>query len=130
LTGGKGIHVVVPIRPEREWPEVRAFAKAFCNTLAEADPERVTVALRKDQRRGRIFLDFLRNQRTATAVLPYSARAKSGTPVAAPITWDELERVDCADAFSVGDAERLLSRGRQKPLLSWGLADQSLPHLS
>ena len=78
LTGGKGVHVVVPIVPEMPWAGVREFANAFCAAFAEADPERFTVALRKDQRRGRIFLDYLRNQRTATAILPYSARARDG----------------------------------------------------
>ena len=84
LTGGKGVHVVVPLTPVADWEAVRSFAKDFCTALAEAAPDRFTVALPKKQRRGRIFLDFLRNQRTATAVLPYSARARAGAPVAAP----------------------------------------------
>jgi bifunctional non-homologous end joining protein LigD len=130
LTGGKGIHVVVPLNPSAEWPVVREFAKAFCTALAQAAPKRFTVALPKERRRGRIFLDFLRNQRTATAVLPYSARARDRSPVAAPITWDELERVDRADAFSIADAETLLGRARQRLLASWGFADQSLPRIS
>src|SRR5207237_2818125 len=65
LTGGKGIHIVVPLQASAEWDEVREFAKAFCTALAQAAPEKFTVALPKPQRRGRIFLDFLRNQRTA-----------------------------------------------------------------
>jgi bifunctional non-homologous end joining protein LigD len=130
LTGGKGIHVVVPIHPDGEWAEVRAFAKAFCTTLAEADSHRFTVALPKAQRRGRIFLDYLRNQRTATAVLPYSARARDGSPVAVPIAWEELEEIERADAFSIADAERLLKRANQKRLKDWGVSDQSLPRLS
>ena len=77
LTGGKGIHVVVPLAPEAGWAEVREFAKSFCTALAEADPDRFTVALPKSSAAGRIFLDFLRNQRTATAILPYSARART-----------------------------------------------------
>lgn len=79
LTGGKGIHVVVPIVARAQWRDVRAFAKAFCAALAEAAPERFTISLPKEERRGRIFLDYLRNQRTATAVLPYSARARAGS---------------------------------------------------
>jgi bifunctional non-homologous end joining protein LigD len=129
LTGGKGIHVVVPINPTAEWASVREFAKTFCTALAEADPDRFTVALRKEQRRGRIFLDYLRNQRTATAVLPYSARARDGSPVAAPIGWEELEGLDRADAFSIRDVERLLSRAKQKRLRQWGFAKQDLPRL-
>ena len=69
--------------------EVRNFTKAFCTALADAW-DCFTVALPKARRRGRIFLDFLRNQRTATAILPYSTRARDGAPVAAPVAWDEL----------------------------------------
>lgn len=85
LSGGKGIHVVVPIRPEAEWDIVRKFTKRFATALADADPKRFTIALPKARRRGKIFLDFLRNQRTATAILPYSARARARMPVAAPV---------------------------------------------
>ena len=127
LTGGKGIHVVVPLITEAEWGEVREFAKAFCTALAEADPERFTVALRKDQRRGRIFLDFLRNQRTATAILPYSARARDGAPVAAPVAWDELEAIEKPDAFSIADVAALLKRAASRKLKGWGVAQQRLP---
>ena len=130
LTGGKGIHVVVPVETQAEWPEVRNFTKAFCSALADADPDRFTVALRKDQRRGRIFLDYLRNQRTATAVLPYSARARDGAPVAAPIAWDELPDVASADAFTIADAECLLARASHESLLNWGVAHQRLPRFA
>lgn len=129
LTGGKGIHIVVPIAPEAEWPQVRAFAKAFCSALAEAAPERFTVALPKSQRRGRIFLDFLRNQRTATAIMPYSARARAGSPVAAPVSWEELAAIERADAFSIADVETLLKRATSRELAGWGVAAQRLPKL-
>jgi bifunctional non-homologous end joining protein LigD len=129
LSGGKGIHVVVPLEPVAEWPEVDAFAKSFCTALAEAAPERFTVALPKPKRRGRIFLDFLRNHRTATAVLPYSARARAGMPVAAPVTWDELERIERSDAFTIADVEELLRRARSRALKSWGSGGQRLPTL-
>jgi protein TonB len=112
LTGGKGIHIVAPLLPEADWDAVRAFAKAFCTALAEADPQRFTIALPKKQRRGRIFLDFLRNQRTATAIMPYSARAQAGMPVATPVTWGELETIDRPDPFSIADVEMLL-KGRR-----------------
>lgn len=130
LTGGKGIHIVVPIDPVAEWDEVREFAKAFCTALAEAAPDRFTVALPKPRRRGRIFLDFLRNQRTATAIMPYSARARSGMPVAAPVTWDELDEVDRSAAFTIGDVERLIERARSPALSGWGIARQQLPRIS
>ncbi|HEX8841585.1 MAG TPA: ATP-dependent DNA ligase, partial [Sphingomicrobium sp.] len=127
LSGGKGIHIVVPLLPEAKWDSVREFAKAFCSTLAEADPKHFTVALPKPRRRGRIFLDFLRNQRTATAIMPYSARARSGMPVAAPVGWDELEQIDRSDAFSIADVEQLLERAKSRKLGNWGTAKQHLP---
>ena len=129
LTGGKGIHIVVPLEPVAEWDEVRDFAKAFCTTLAEAAPDRFTVALPKPQRRGRIFLDFLRNQRTATAIQPYSARARAGMPVAAPVGWDELQEIGRADAFTIADVEQLLKRAKGRKLKSWGAGAQRLPRL-
>jgi bifunctional non-homologous end joining protein LigD len=79
--------------------------------------------------RGRIFLDFLRNQRTATAILPYSARARSGMPVAAPVTWEELENVGASDSYLIADVEILLQRARSRELKTWGIADQVLPAL-
>ena len=130
LSGGKGIHIVVPLAPEAEWDEVREFAKAFCTTLAEADSKRFTVALPKPQRRGRIFLDFLRNQRTATAIMPYSARARAGMPVAAPVGWGELEQIDRSDAFTIADVEQLLKRSRSGKLKDWGNGDQRLPRVT
>jgi len=129
LSGGKGIHVVVPLAPGAEWPEVDGFAKSFCTALAEAAPERFTVALPKPQRRGRIFLDFLRNHRTATAIMPYSARARAGMPVAAPVTWDEIEGIDRSDAFTIADVEILLRRARSRALKNWGAGAQRLPRL-
>lgn len=130
LSGGKGIHVVVPLLAVADWDEVRNFAKSFCTALADADPARFTVALPKKERRGRIFLDFLRNQRTATAVMPYSARARAGMPVAAPVTWEELRDIDRSDEFTVGDVETLLRRAGSKELSGWGVAKQRLPRLA
>jgi bifunctional non-homologous end joining protein LigD len=127
LTGGKGIHIVVPLEPAADWDKAREFAKAFCTALAEAAPDRFTVALPKPQRRGRIFLDFLRNQRTATAIQPYSARARAGMPVAAPVEWNELENIDRADAFTILDVEQLLKRAAT--MKSWGAGAQALPRL-
>jgi bifunctional non-homologous end joining protein LigD len=129
LTGGKGIHVVVPVRPEADWGRVRDFTRQFATALAEADASRFTVALPKPRRRGKIFLDFLRNHRTATAIMPYSARARPGMPVAAPINWDELDDFDGSDAFSIADVETLIQRSGSPDLKGWGVADQRLPQI-
>jgi bifunctional non-homologous end joining protein LigD len=129
LSGGKGVHIVVPLDPVAEWDQIREFAKTFCTALAEADPGRFTVALPKKERRGRIFLDFLRNQRTATAIMPYSARARVGMSVAAPVTWDELRDIARSDIFSIADVESLLDRAKSRHLKNWGVAEQRLPSI-
>jgi bifunctional non-homologous end joining protein LigD len=127
LSGGKGIHVIAPLKPKADWPVVKSFAERFTRALAEAEPETFTANIRKAQRKGRIFLDWLRNQRGATAVMPYSARAREGAPVAAPITWEELAGFSGANAFTIRDAETLLSRAASKALAGWGEAAQTLP---
>ncbi|MEA3053093.1 MAG: bifunctional non-ous end joining protein LigD [Sphingomonadales bacterium] len=128
-TGGKGLHVVVPLTPEAEWPEVKDFAQRFAVALATAEPERFTANLAKAKRKGRIFLDYLRNQRGATAILPYSARARERAPVAAPIGWDELEDLKSGAPFTVRDGALLLERASGRALQGWGEASQVLPDL-
>jgi bifunctional non-homologous end joining protein LigD len=127
LTGGKGIHVIAPLDASVTWPKVKDFAERFSRAIAEAEPEIFTANIRKNQRKGRIFLDWLRNQRGATAVMPYSARAREGAPVAAPIAWEELDSFKGGNAFSIRDADRLLERAGSKLLAGWGEAEQALP---
>ena len=80
VTGGKGIHVIAPLVPRAEWPEVKSFAHRLAQAVAQSDPDNFTAALPKAQRKGRIFVDYLRNQHGATAIMPYSVRARSGAP--------------------------------------------------
>jgi bifunctional non-homologous end joining protein LigD len=129
LTGGKGVHVIAPLTPRAEWPEVKDFAHRLAQAVAQSDPAHFTAALPKAQRKGRIFVDYLRNQRGATAVMPYSARSREGAPVAAPITWKEMVTIDKPSHFHVGDAKELLRRARSRALSAWGRADQELPDL-
>ena len=129
LTGGKGVHVIVPLTPKAKWPTVKDFAQRFAIALATAEPDRFTANLAKASRKGRIFLDYLRNQRGATAILPYSARAREGAPVAAPVHWDELDAIEGGARFTVRDAELLLERAAGRPLQGWGEAGQVLPDL-
>ena len=127
LSGGKGIHVIAPLDQTADWTRVKSFAERFSRAIAEAEPEMFTANIRKAQRKGRIFLDWLRNQRGATAVMPYSARARDGAPVAAPVDWSELDEIAGANAFTIRDAEQLLDRAGSKLLAGWGVAKQKLP---
>lgn len=127
VTGGKGVHAIVPLKPGHSWETHKDFAQRFAQALATAEPERFTATMSKARRKGKIFIDWLRNQRGATAVVPYSARARSGAPVAAPIAWSELDEMESARAFTIGDAQKLLKRERSKALKGWGFAEQALP---
>jgi len=127
LTGGKGIHVIAPLEAKADWGKVKSFAERFSRAIAEAEPHMFTANIRKNQRKGRIFLDWLRNQRGATAVMPYSARAREGAPVAAPVAWEELDHFKSGAEFSIRDANELLERASSKPLAGWGQAKQRLP---
>ncbi|MGY2732532.1 DNA ligase D [Sphingomonas sp. UYP23] len=129
LSGGKGVHVVVPLTPQAEWPAVKDFAERFARALGEAEPDRFLATMSKAKRKGRIFIDWLRNQRGSTAVLPYVARARAGAPVAAPVSWTELREIDTAARWSVRDAAELIARAGSRDLAGWGVADQVLPDL-
>lgn len=129
VTGGKGVHVIAPLVPMAEWPQVKDFAHRFALALAQAEPGRFTAALAKIKRKGLIFVDYLRNQRGATAVMPYSARSRAGGPIAVPITWGELRGLDKASGWHITDGEEMLARAASRELAQWGRADQVLPEL-
>ena len=101
-SGGKGLHVVVPLRPAVPWDLAKPFAHAFAASMARLHPERFVATASKRLREGRIFVDYLRNGRGATCVASYSLRARPGAPVAMPIAWQALSRVASADAFALG----------------------------
>ncbi|MEO6093445.1 MAG: DNA ligase D [Novosphingobium sp.] len=129
LTGGKGVHVIAPLTTGHTWEAHKDFARRFAEALAMAEPDRFVATMSKAKRKGKIFIDWLRNQRGATAVLPYSARSRAGAPVAVPISWGKLEAMENAHPFSIGDAEVLLKRAASKPLAGWGFAEQTLPKI-
>ncbi len=104
VTGGKGVHVVVPLGRVATTETVELFSKLFALMLAEEQPRRFTANLSKRARGGLIFVDWLRNQRQATAICPWSLRARPGAAVAVPVSWDELATLERADAFSIADA--------------------------
>jgi bifunctional non-homologous end joining protein LigD len=115
LTGGKGVHVVAPIVRRREWDEIKPFARSFAETLAKTSPDRYVAQASKAKREGRIFIDWLRNERGSTAVAPYSPRAREGAPVATPVTWDELKRSDTAARYMLATIGKRLASLRADP---------------
>ena len=126
-TGGKGLHVVVPIERRQDWPEVKGFAKAVALALAEAAPDRFLTRVSKKERRGRIFIDYLRNDPTSTAVAPYSTRARAGAPVATPLDWQELRpSLNPAD-FTLRSVPGRLARLRRDPWAGLLSIRQRLP---
>ncbi len=127
LSGGKGVHVVVPLDPGHDWDAHKDFAKRFAEALSLAEPDRYVATMSKAKRKGKIFIDWLRNQRSSTAIMPYSARARENAPVAVPIGWDALADVDHAGAWTIGDARELLDRAVGPDLTGWAFASQSLP---
>jgi len=127
LSGGKGVHVVVPLTPGHSWEAHKDFSKRFAEALSMAEPDRFIANMSKEKRKGKIFVDYLRNQRGATAVLPYSARARPGAPLAVPIAWGELKDFQDAHPWSIDDAKRLIDRAASNGLAGWGFAEQTLP---
>jgi bifunctional non-homologous end joining protein LigD len=127
LSGGKGVHVVVPLDPGHSWDAHKDFSRRFAEALSIAEPDRYVATMSKAKRRGKIFIDWLRNQRGSTAILPYSARAREGAPVAVPIGWDALADVKGAGAWSIKDADELIARAVAPDLKRWGIAAQALP---
>lgn len=101
VSGGKGIHVIVPLKPGKTWPEVKTFCRDFARQMAIGEPQRFTANLSKAQRKGRLFIDYLRNERGSTAIAPWSVRSREGAPVAVPVTWDEVPKLKGANIFTL-----------------------------
>jgi bifunctional non-homologous end joining protein LigD len=114
-TGGKGLHVVVPVRPSLEWAETKLFCKAIAERIAHAEPEHYVTSVTKSRRKNKIFLDYLRNSRSATAIAPFSTRALPGAPVAAPLSWRELERSRQIPEFDIVSICTRLRRSTSDP---------------
>ena len=126
-SGGKGIHVVVPLTPRHGWDDVKAFAEAMARTLAAEEPDRYLAEMSKSRRKGRIFIDYLRNGRGATAIAPFSTRARKGAPVAWPVAWSALGKLASAHAVTVATALAALKATKNDPWAGYFDVDQVLP---
>ena len=127
LSGGKGVHVIAALDAGTAWPEVEDWCERFARAMAEARPDQFTANMRKAERTGRIFLDYLRNQRGSTAVMPWTVRAREGAPIAMPITWDELGGVASPNQFRIADLAGARRRAGLPALRSWCGTPQRLP---
>ena len=125
-TGGKGLHVVVPLNPANNWSLVKKFAKGFAEALAGSDPDRYLATATLKLRPGKIFVDYLRNGRGATAVASYSLRARPGAPVAVPLAWSELAALKRGDAFDLEATVARLKKQRKDPWAGIGTVKQDL----
>jgi len=126
-TGGKGVHVVLPVDRRYAYPEVKAFAKKVAEAIAAKTPTRYLTRISKAERRGRIFIDYLRNDATSTAVAPYSTRARAGAPVATPVTWDELRPSLDPAGFNIRTVPGRLETLGADPWTEMHKVRQSLP---
>jgi len=126
LTGGKGVHVVIPVERRHDWTTVKGFASGFAKRLAQEDPARFTATMSKAKRKGKIFIDWLRNERGATAICPYSTRARKDAPVATPLTWDELARASSGADYTLATIRQRLAQLKSDPWADYASVRQSL----
>ena len=127
LSGGKGIHVCVPIRPGPEWDDAKDFCEAFAKAMATHSPMRYVATASKKARRDRIFIDWLRNGRGATSVASWVLRARKGAPVAMPLRWEELGRTRSGGDYDLGKAKRRAASLRSDPWEGFADSTQRLP---
>ena len=129
-TGGKGLHVVVPLRPAAAWDKAKKFAHALAESFAAVRPDEFVAVASKQRRDGRIFVDYLRNTRGATSVASYSLRARPGAPVAVPLRWSELKTLKSGDAFNIRNVPARLKRMRADPWAGYGSVRQDLDSIA
>lgn len=127
-TGGKGLHVVVPLAPRRhDWQQAKAFCKRLADEFAARHPDLYIATMSKAARRGKIFIDYLRNDHGSTAIAAYSTRARPGAPVSVPLAWGELSEAIRSDHFHVASVPARLASLRRDPWHDIGSTRQTLP---
>jgi bifunctional non-homologous end joining protein LigD len=127
LSGGKGLHVVAPIRRGPTWEHAKAFCEAIADTMAAAQPSKYLASASKAEREGRIFIDWLRNTRGATSVASWSLRARDGAPAAVPVRWSDLAKLPGPAAFDLAAAMKRAKALRSDPWEGFSTLRQALP---
>jgi bifunctional non-homologous end joining protein LigD len=125
-TGGKGLHVVAPLRPDAGWEANLAFSRVVSEAIASEQPARYTTAMAKAGREAKILIDYLRNRRGSTSVAAFSTRARAGAPVSAPLSWDELDDFSPERPFTVASLPARLAREKRDPWQAYEGSRRSL----
>lgn len=125
-SGGKGLHVCVPITRRNTWDELKQFAKSVADAMERDDPDRYIATMSKAKRRGKVFVDYLRNQRGATAIASYSTRARAGATVAVLLSWDELPKLKQANGYNIETLPPRLAKMKKDPWADFFTTKQSL----
>lgn len=125
-TGGKGLHVVVPVKPEYDWKQVKTFTQVFVQCLEQLRPQAYISTMSKSKRKGKIFIDYLRNQRTATAIGAYSTRARLHAPTSTPLAWEELSGRIEDTVFTIKTLPQRLNELKEDPWHDFWNVEQSL----
>jgi bifunctional non-homologous end joining protein LigD len=125
-SGGKGLHVVVPLGRRNSWDELKQFAKSVADTMTREAPDHYLATMSKAKRRGKVFVDYLRNQRGATAIASFSTRARAGAPVAVPLSWNELSTRIKPDMYNIGNLPKRLDKLSADPWEGFFSARQSI----
>ncbi len=126
LSGGKGIHVTVPLKPRYSWDEIKKFTQKFARKMVHDMPDVYVATMTKTKRVGKIFIDYLRNDYSSTAIAPFSLRARKGAPVAVPLSWQELNAIDSAAAFNISSVRKRLNKTAEKKIQEFFDARQDL----
>src|SRR3569623_1990461 len=128
-SGGKGLHIVVPLSPPAPWDDVKAFALGVAQAMAELHPKEFVAVAGEKNRQGKIFVDYLRNGRGATSVASYSLRARAAAGVSMPLDWDDLGKLKSGDQFTIKNAAKHIARRGEDPWADIDEVEQSLPDL-
>jgi bifunctional non-homologous end joining protein LigD len=126
-SGGKGLHVVLPLKSSAGWNEAKDFCRVVAESMERDAPQRYTATVAKKERKGKIYVDYLRNGRGATAIAPYSSRARAVPGVATPLAWEELASLNAADAFTLDNLENRMAHLHADPWAEMSKIKQTLP---